>query len=131
VLLGLAVLALVIYCLVDCLQTEEDEVRHLPKVAWFLIILFFPVVGAVAWLVAGRPRRSLPPQRPVRPADAARPVAPDDDTSFLASLDASNAERRRLAEWERELQDRDERIREPSPVEESEPEGPDDPRTPA
>ena len=33
--------------------------RNLPKVAWLLLILLFPVVGPVAWLLAGRPTRAL------------------------------------------------------------------------
>ncbi|GGL32985.1 PLDc N-terminal domain-containing protein [Phycicoccus endophyticus] len=93
-------LALTVYCLVDALQSDELVIRNLPKIAWVLLVLLFPVVGPVAWLVAGRPERSAsapaagqqqrwedhrrsrdrqqPPQRP--------PRGPDDDPDFLKGL---------------------------------------------
>ena len=54
----LLVLALWIYAFVDCLNTPEEEVRGLPKVAWVIVILLFGevLVGPVAWLIAGRAR---------------------------------------------------------------------------
>ncbi|MER6535162.1 PLD nuclease N-terminal domain-containing protein [Streptomyces sp. 900105755] len=73
----LLVLGLWIYAFVDCLNTPEDEVRALPKLAWVFIILLFGevLVGPVAWLVAGRTRQ---------PRE--RWVAPDDNPEFLKSL---------------------------------------------
>jgi len=50
-LLFLVPLALMIFAFIDCLNTPEDEVRHLPKVAWVFIILLFPLAGSIAWLV--------------------------------------------------------------------------------
>ena len=75
------VLALTSYCLVDALQTDEASVRSLPKVAWLILILLFPVIGPVAWLVAGRPPKGprVLQQRP-------RPRGPDDDPDFLKDL---------------------------------------------
>ncbi|WP_371654080.1 MULTISPECIES: PLD nuclease N-terminal domain-containing protein [unclassified Streptomyces] len=75
----LLVLALWIYAFIDCLNTPEKEVRGLPKVVWVIIILLFGevLVGPVAWLFAGRPRRTPP-----GPAW----TAPDDNPEFLASL---------------------------------------------
>ncbi|MGW1283569.1 PLD nuclease N-terminal domain-containing protein [Streptomyces sp. NPDC001118] len=90
----LLVLALWIYAFVDCLNTPEEEVRHLPKVAWVVIILLFGevLVGPVAWLITGR-RREVPgggsaPAERHRDAPA-RWVAPDDNPEFLKSLDNS------------------------------------------
>ncbi|MEU9920921.1 PLD nuclease N-terminal domain-containing protein [Streptomyces griseoluteus] len=76
----LLVLALWIYAFVDCLNTPEDEVRHLPKVAWVFIVLLFGevLVGPLAWLITGKVRRSAGP--------AATWVAPDDNPDFLRSL---------------------------------------------
>ncbi len=81
----LLVLALWIYAFVDCLNTPEDEVRGLPKVAWVFVILLFGevLVGPVAWLVAGR-RRTAPS------AGRTRWVAPDDNPEFLKSLREEN-----------------------------------------
>ena len=49
---------LMIYCLIEAISTDESVVRNLPKFAWVLLILFFPLVGSIAWLIAGRPQRS-------------------------------------------------------------------------
>ncbi|MFI9720246.1 PLD nuclease N-terminal domain-containing protein [Streptomyces sp. NPDC052396] len=78
----LLILALWIYAFVDCLNTPEQEVRGLPKVAWVLIILLFGEVllGPVAWLIAGRPRTAT-----ARPGQGTW-VAPDDNPEFLRSL---------------------------------------------
>ncbi len=50
-------LALIIFCLIDVIQTPEDEVRNLPKWGWVVLIVIVPLIGSVAWLVAGRPQR--------------------------------------------------------------------------
>jgi hypothetical protein len=52
---GLVVLGLWIFCLVEVIGSDEGAIRNLPKVLWLLIVLFFPLAGSVAWLVAGRP----------------------------------------------------------------------------
>lgn len=88
-------LALTIYCVVDAIQTDEGSVRNLPKLVWLLLILLFPIVGPVAWLIAGRPQRSrlggLSQQQ--RWDDHRRrrdqeppPRGPDDDPDFLKDL---------------------------------------------
>ncbi len=82
-------LALTIYAFIDCLNTTEEDTKHLPKIAWVFIILLFWIVGPVVWLVAGKNRRSR--------AGGAGPsswqrgrrqqwVAPDDNPDFLKSL---------------------------------------------
>ena len=49
---------LLVYCLIDCVQTDSAQVRNLPKGWWIVLIIVMPLVGGIAWLVAGRPRRS-------------------------------------------------------------------------
>ncbi|MFJ9631965.1 PLD nuclease N-terminal domain-containing protein [Streptomyces sp. NPDC091280] len=80
----LLVLALWIYAFVDCLNTPEEDVRGMPKLAWVFVILLFGevLVGPVAWLIAGRPRRD-PAGATAAPG---RWVAPDDNPEFLKSL---------------------------------------------
>lgn len=76
------VIAVTIYALVDCAQTESTSVRGLRKPWWMVVIVLLNAVGALAWLVAGRPRR-----RPGRSTPAPRrPLAPDDDPDFLRRL---------------------------------------------
>lgn len=47
---------LCLYCVVEAISSRDDEVRNLPKVLWIVLILFFPFVGSIAWLAAGRPQ---------------------------------------------------------------------------
>ncbi|GAA0905552.1 PLD nuclease N-terminal domain-containing protein [Streptomyces thermoalcalitolerans] len=119
VLLYLVPLVLVIFAFIDCLNTPEDEVRHLPKIAWVFIILLFWIVGPIVWLIAGKDRAALahggaPPgwQR-----GRTRYVAPDDNPEFLKSLDKSLDEENRkkdeqlLRKWEADLRRREEELR--------------------
>ncbi len=60
--LGLVMLVLWVFCVADCIISDEARVRSLPKLLWLLIVLVLPDVGSVLWLVLGRPagRRRLP-----------------------------------------------------------------------
>ncbi|MFE9172450.1 PLD nuclease N-terminal domain-containing protein [Streptomyces kebangsaanensis] len=115
VLMFLVPLALVIFAFIDCLNTPEDEVKHLPKIAWVFIILLFWVVGPIVWLVAGKNRqlavggRTSPEwQRGGR----ARYVAPDDNPEFLKSLAEENEKDEQLLKnWEADLRRREEELR--------------------
>ncbi|MCX5013331.1 PLD nuclease N-terminal domain-containing protein [Streptomyces sp. NBC_00555] len=78
----LLILALTIYAFIDCLNTPEEEVKHLPKVVWVIIILLFSIVGPVVWLFAGKKRAAAGGGR----ARRAQWVAPDDNPEFLKSL---------------------------------------------
>jgi hypothetical protein len=114
-------LALAIYAVVDCIQTDAAEVRNLPKFLWILLILLFWIVGPIAWLVAGRPRaaaagRGTPGQSTQRssfPEYRSRPtLAPDDDPEFLSQLGRSNSDHEQmLKKWEDDLRRREEEMR--------------------
>ena len=52
--LGFVEIAMLVYCLVDCIQAEEGRIRNLPKIAWILLIIILPLAGGVAWLAVGR-----------------------------------------------------------------------------
>lgn len=54
-LFGVLMLGLTIFAVVDVITTDEGSVRNLPKMMWLLLVLLFPLVGSIAWLVAGRP----------------------------------------------------------------------------
>ena len=85
VLLFLIPLAMTIYALVDAIQTEDPLVRHLPKMYWMVLILLFPWVGAIAWLVAGKQKRG-PLNGRRGPRYPSAPRGPDDDPDFLRNL---------------------------------------------
>lgn len=101
VLLTLAAIVLWVYAFIDALTTPAPEVRILPKVVWLVVILLLPLVGALLWLVFGRPRLAAPqgrertptPQTPdLAPTDFSqrgsgdRPIGPDDDPDFLRDI---------------------------------------------
>ncbi|MEU4468904.1 PLD nuclease N-terminal domain-containing protein [Streptomyces sp. NPDC024017] len=80
VLMFLVPLALSVYAFIDCISTKDDDIRHMPKPLWAILVLLFPLVGSISWLIAGKKR--------VPPAERPRQwVAPDDNPDFLKSLD--------------------------------------------
>lgn len=107
------VIVVQIYALIDCIQTPDEEAKHLPKIAWVILIIIAPLVGAVAWLLAGRPRGAdgHGRQGPV-PGGDGRPLGPDDDPDFLAQLREVDAEHERMLEqWEEDLRKREQDLR--------------------
>ena len=74
-------IAIQLYGLIDCAQREDSDVRSLPRWGWLIIIVLIPTIGAVAYLVAGRPKR--PGTGGKKPK---RSIAPDDDPDFLRGL---------------------------------------------
>lgn len=108
-------LALVIYSLIDCLNTPEDEVKHLPKVVWVIIILLFWIVGPIVWFAAGKLRRA--PAGGRTPSEWHRNhrhewVAPDDNPEFLKSLKDENKKDESLfKDWEADLRRREEELK--------------------
>ncbi|MEU9591294.1 PLD nuclease N-terminal domain-containing protein [Streptomyces sp. NPDC048193] len=85
VLMFLVPLALSVYAFIDCISTKDEDVRHMPKPLWAILVLLFPMVGSISWIIAGKKRQA---------ADAASRqgggrrqwVAPDDNPDFLKSL---------------------------------------------
>nr|WSX50452.1 PLD nuclease N-terminal domain-containing protein [Streptomyces sp. NBC_00974] len=88
----LLIIALTIYAFIDCLNTPEEEVKHLPKVVWVLIILLFSIVGPIVWLFAGKKRTAGVGGAGGR-ARRTQWVAPDDNPEFLKSLRAEQDSR--------------------------------------
>jgi hypothetical protein len=108
--LGLAVLVLWVFCLIDVITTDESLCRNLPKIGWILLVLFLPAIGSIAWLVAGRPQaaRDLPYKGNTGPAfpEYDRPgryVDPDPerDAAYLQSLRDRAEEQRRAYQEKR------------------------------
>ncbi|MBT2441704.1 PLDc_N domain-containing protein [Streptomyces sp. ISL-36] len=102
-------LALTIYAFIDCLNTPEDEAKHLPKVVWVIIILLFWIVGPIVWFAAGKMRRTSVGGGS---GTSARWVAPDDNPDFLKSLkDEKERDEAVLKEWEADLRRREEELK--------------------
>jgi hypothetical protein len=85
----LLTIAVTLYAVVDCIQTDDAQVRGLPKLLWLLLILLFPIVGSIAWFIAGRPQRGTAGRGPAGRGPSHRPPpprGPDDDPDFLRRL---------------------------------------------
>ncbi len=134
-ILFLAALAVWLYSVLDAVTADRTQIRKLPKGVWVAIVLLLFVLGALAWLVWGRPRtasqrrptlgstgRTAWPSRPGAPAPPPGPAgmfgrpsrpAPDDDPEFLAQLDrqAAQEHEKLLGSWEEDLRKREEELR--------------------
>lgn len=113
----LLVLGVQIYALIDCILTPSDQARHMPKAAWFLVILLVPLVGAASWLFLGRPRGGASEQvgGGASPGRVQGPIGPEDDPEFLAQLREIDIEHQRmLKQWEEDLRRREQDLRDES-----------------
>ena len=111
---GLVVLGLWLFCILDVITTDESMVRNLPKIMWVLIVIFLFEIGAVLWLIAGRPRAWQQQSMPYKgntgvPPEYDRPGRatannPDDDAEFLLQLrERAEAQRKKAAEQAKKL----------------------------
>lgn len=112
-----AQIILAVCALISCLSADENGIRALPRFAWVLVILFFPLLGSIAWFFAGRPTTAAHPGAPggrtAKGPGRRQPVAPDDDPEFLTSLAAEQAKKDRelFERWEEDLRRREGEIR--------------------
>src|SRR5262245_24956937 len=116
--LGLMLLGLWIFCVIDVITTDEWRVRNLPKGLWLIIVLLLPDVGSIVWLIAGHPwepdrqpltrmQREFPEyDRPGRQAA----TNPETDEAFLRHLrERAETQRRKAAEDRRRREMREAR----------------------
>lgn len=54
VVVSVLTLVLVIAALVDIITRSEDQVKHLPKLVWVLLVVFLPLIGSILWFLVGR-----------------------------------------------------------------------------
>ncbi len=73
---------LMIYCVVEVAQAPTYAVRRMPRWLWATAIICLPLIGAVCWLLLGRPNAESLGTR----VQKVRPVGPDDDPDFLRGL---------------------------------------------
>lgn len=97
---AVGVVAFTIFALVDLFMTRTPRVRAFPKPLWIAIIVVLPVVGPALWLLVGKAKKK-------RPSAPSTGKTPDDDASFLSSIDREESDERirRLEEELRKLDD--------------------------
>ncbi len=120
VLMVLVPLALSIYAFIDCITTDEKQIRYIPKPLWALLVLLFPLVGSISWLLVGK-ERTAPRATGGRRQDGW--VAPDDNPDFLKSLKEEKSSKepepargdkddeQLLEKWEADLRRREEELK--------------------
>lgn len=118
VLIPLLLVALIVATVADVLRIAPERVRGLPRVAWVVIVVALPALGALLWYTIGRAEagevRRDPRAHPQHPAGtnwppphraATRSGAPDDDPEFLAQLGTEAQQARRIRELEARLRE--------------------------
>lgn len=102
-------IALLVYALIDCFQTDSSRIKSLNRIAWLAIIVLIPIIGPILWLVAAKADAQQRPAPPPKPQ-----VAPDDDPEFLRQLrEIDNEHEKMLGDWEADLRRREEELRRP------------------
>ena len=101
-IIGAAALAVgvIVYSLIECARTDSTDMRGLRKGGWIAVILLLPLVGALLWLLLGRPKGTAESSRP------ARGRGPDDDPQFLRNLEERRRQQEKaekLRQWEEDL----------------------------
>lgn len=88
VLMFLVPLALSVYAFIDCISTKDEDIRHMPKPLWAILVLLFPLVGSISWIIAGKKRHPAGAVGSAWSRGGGRQqwVAPDDNPDFLKSL---------------------------------------------
>ena len=120
-LIGLALIALWIYCILDVIATEEVLMRHLPKMAWLIIVIILPDIGSIAWLALGRPQFAGWRPGDTEGRQTRRVVGPEDRADYSATTRSvadkakSVDDQDRLEAWEADLKRREEEFRRNKP----------------
>jgi hypothetical protein len=107
-LVGIILLALWLWAIFDVISTDNTLVRNLPKIVWLLLVIVIPTIGAIAWLLLGRPERAG--WRPGTTIERKPPriLGPEDSPQFMSALED---EATRLRRWEDELRKREDDLR--------------------
>ena len=108
IVLVVLVFALTLYALLDCARTPDESMpARMPKYLWITLVVLFPTVGPIAWIIFSRVRAAEERGGYVEPTvwssqegttfrrpQRARPTAPDDDPEFLRGLEQDIRRRR-------------------------------------
>ncbi len=101
--IGLALVILTVYTLVDCAVFDRRRIRGLPRWVWLFVIVLVPLIGPLLWLFVGHGRAT--------PTRSFRSVAPDDDLDFLRGLNGGGLKADSGQNRPYNEQDQQERIR--------------------
>ncbi|MER7785913.1 PLD nuclease N-terminal domain-containing protein [Streptomyces albidoflavus] len=132
VLMILVPLALSIYAFIDCITTDEKDIKHIPKPLWAILVLLFPLVGSISWLIVGKDRATAGPGPLAGRRSGGGWVAPDDNPDFLNSLkgdgkgSGASDDAAFRESWEADLRRREEELKRRESKDEPRPKDPDE-----
>jgi hypothetical protein len=106
-LVGLAFLGFWIWALLDVIATDASLCRNLSKAVWLLLVILLADIGALLWLLAGRPHKGAWRLQTTDYAAPRRPLGVEDEPGFHENTTAITDRRsqeldEQLAQWERE-----------------------------
>ena len=119
-----------IWALLDCIATDSAMCRNLPKPMWIVLVLILPDLGAIIWLLLGRPEKAhwrpgstdyASPRRPLGAEDSPHytptPIITDrrsrelDDELERWERERSSSPQPELDEWQQKLDQREAELR--------------------
>lgn len=83
-LLLLVVVGLSLVTLTDVMKADSSRIEVMPKPLWMVMVLI-PLLGPIAWYLAGRPPKVDKPRPPTKAKGPAK--GPDDDPDFLWKIE--------------------------------------------
>jgi hypothetical protein len=93
-----------VWALLDVIATDASDCRNLPKGVWLILVLLLGDIGALAWILFGRPPRRAWLPKATDYSTARPPIAVEDQPDYVATAEISDRRSeeldRRLDEWE-------------------------------
>lgn len=104
-----AVLFLVfVGALIDIITKQNEQVKHLPKLVWILVVILLPLIGSILWFTIGREYNAQVSRSTF--ADLRRRPSPAPQQTDYARRPARTTEEE-LAELDREIEFHNEQAR--------------------
>jgi Phospholipase_D-nuclease N-terminal len=105
-LFAIALFMFWVWALLDCIATDSSMCRNLPKAFWVILILILPDIGALVWVLLGRPERASWRPGSTDYSAPRRPVGLEDSPRYTAAPGVTDRRSeeldRQLERWERE-----------------------------
>ena len=100
---AVVIILITVIVLVDVITKDDSQIRNLPKIAWVIIVLLFPIVGSLVWLLAGRTWPDMPSFAPPASSTPTTARSTEDELAALDAEIAFHEKQARVARLEAEL----------------------------